>query len=979
MQITDLKKLNKYLWEIPQSFKKEMKVPGRICASEKLLKPILEDESLVQLANTACLPGVYKYTLAMPDVHQGYGAPIGGVIAFDKKQGVISPGTCGYDINCLFSKSKILTKHGYYLYIKDFERKWLDLEIDSLNVKRKKKISTRIKKFIKIKPGNKIYRLTSSSNREIVATEDHPFYTPKGMISLKELKKGDKILIFPFEGVIYKKPKRELLVDNDKIKNLFLKLEKSFKGNSLKQIINRLERLNLIPLYSDSPKIPYLLKILGYAFGDGTTYFSNKKKSGRISFYGRREDLEEISKDIEKLGFKLSKVSQRKRNHQIKTVYSTYKFSQIEHSLNIDSSSFVCLLVCLGLPFGNKTSQDFFLPSWIKKNPLWQKRLFLASLFGAKLSSPSVLKEHKYNFYSPILSLNKREGFIKSGEKFLKEISSLLSEFNIEVKKISLRREQINKDESCSYCLRLIISSKSKNLINLWSRVGFEYNQRKKFLGNLGASYLRIKQEEISQRKKIEKLAKNFKKQGFSKKEIFEKLSFFPINKRFLERSIYKGRKTNPRVSFKFLGFKDYLKKNTKDLGESGFVWEEIKERKKIDYKDFVYDFTVEDKNHNFIADSFLVSNCGVRLLSSDLSYEQAKSGLNELIDRFFREIPFGLGRGGNLRLDKKEMDRVLERGIEWLIEKGFAEKRDLDFCEEYGRMKQAQASSVSEKAKKRGADQLGTLGSGNHFLEIQEITEIFDQEIAEQFRLSKGKITILIHSGSRGLGHQICTDYIRIMREKLENYKISLPDPELACAPIFSEEGKRYFSAVACAANFAWANREYLSFLVKKIFFEIFKKKLYLLYDVAHNIVKDEGPLLIHRKGATRAFPANHPAIPKVFQKTGQPVLLPGSMRTASYVLVGTEKALEQTFGSVAHGAGRVLSRKKAKKQIKARDLKRELEKKGILIKCKSDFGLVEEAPEAYKDIEEVNRVINGLDLARKIAKMRPIGVLKG
>lgn len=373
--------------------------------------------------------------------------------------------------------------------------------------------------------------------------------------------------------------------------------------------------------------------------------------------------------------------------------------------------------------------------------------------------------------------------------------------------------------------------------------------------------------------------------------------------------------------------------------------------------------------------------NCGTRLLISNVTWEQVQPYLPELIDKLFKEVPSGVGRGGKIRLSINEIDEVLEKGVFWALEKGFGSKNDIEVCEENGCFEGADSSKVSQKAKKRGQDQLGTLGSGNHFLEIQRVDKIFDKELAEKWGLFEGQITFQIHTGSRGLGHQVCTDYVNLFHKSVDKFKIELPDPELACVPFTSCEGQDYFAAMKAAANFAWANRHILGHYIRTTFYGVLKKRikdvvLETLYDVAHNIAKVETHLnpqnqskvevCVHRKGATRAFP-------------GQPVLIPGSMGTASYILVGTQKALEQTFGSTCHGAGRLLSRKKAKKQILGKKLVRDLEQSGILVRTKSFSGLAEEAPFAYKDIEEVVKVVNEVGISLKVARLRPLAVIKG
>lgn len=380
--------------------------------------------------------------------------------------------------------------------------------------------------------------------------------------------------------------------------------------------------------------------------------------------------------------------------------------------------------------------------------------------------------------------------------------------------------------------------------------------------------------------------------------------------------------------------------------------------------------------------------NCGVRLLASELSLDEVKDDILNLANQMQRDIPAGVGRGGELKLKLEELDEVLNKGCRWALKKGYATKEDLEFTEEGGSYDLADAAAVSNKAKKRGSDQLGTLGAGNHFAEIQEITDIYDEEAARVFGLFKGQITVMIHSGSRGLGHQVCTDFVKIIDKVMDEYDIHLPDRELACVPFDSAEGQQYFRAMAAAANFAWVNRQMMTYQIRDGWTHVLgdpkKAVLRLVYDVAHNMAKlekHEGKdYVVHRKGATRAFGPGSKEIPEEYRAVGQPVLIPGSMGTASYVLAGTEGAMKETFGSCCHGAGRRMSRTKAKKTIDYNRLKHELEEeKGIIIRAGSAREILEEAPEAYKDVDEVVEVVHEAGIAKKVVRMRPLAVVKG
>lgn len=380
--------------------------------------------------------------------------------------------------------------------------------------------------------------------------------------------------------------------------------------------------------------------------------------------------------------------------------------------------------------------------------------------------------------------------------------------------------------------------------------------------------------------------------------------------------------------------------------------------------------------------------NCGVRLLASDFSLHEVQPSLDALLNQMFRDIPCGTGKKGIVGLSYEQLDEVLENGAHWAVRNGYGSDADLQHIEETGKISYADSGAVSKHAKERGRNQLGTLGSGNHFAEVQYVEEIFDEEAARIFGLSLNQVVVLIHTGSRGLGHQVCTDYLETMQDAMRKYNIHVVDRQLACVPIQSPEGHNYRKAMAAAANFAFANRQMITHWVREAFARVLGRgNLRLVYDVTHNIAKEEAhkvhgamkKVLVHRKGATRAFPKHRPEVPKDYYEVGQPVLIPGSMGTCSYVLVGTEKAMEETFGSSCHGAGRAKSRHAAKMEISAQQLIRELKEKGIHVRGASKSGLSEENPNAYKDVSQVVEVVHNAGIAKKVAKLVPIGVIKG
>ncbi len=384
--------------------------------------------------------------------------------------------------------------------------------------------------------------------------------------------------------------------------------------------------------------------------------------------------------------------------------------------------------------------------------------------------------------------------------------------------------------------------------------------------------------------------------------------------------------------------------------------------------------------------------NCGVRLLRSNLTEQTVRSKLKDLVNDLFSSIPSGVGSKGAVRLTNSELDEVLVNGVNWAIDHGYGSSDDSDVCEENGKIPGADPNKVSDKARKRGAPQLGSLGSGNHFLEIQKVAEIHDEEAANRMGIKEGTITVLIHCGSRGFGHQVCSDYLRVAEQAMEKYNINLPDRELACVPNNSEEGESYRKAMFAALNYAWSNRQMITHWTRKSFERVFNQTesdldMKLVYDVAHNIAKvekhkvggEERKLVVHRKGATRAFPSNRDEIPSRYRDLGQPVLVPGSMGTSSWILLGKSNSMDLSFGSTAHGAGRTMSRSKARRNYTEDYVKKSLNDKGIFIKALTRDGVVEETPEAYKDVDAVVNVSHNLGIASKVAKLVPIGVIKG
>ncbi|KAF5417923.1 MAG: tRNA-splicing ligase RtcB [Candidatus Methanogaster sp.] len=982
-KMPELNRVTDNIWDIPVDYMEKMRVPGRLFLSPTLLKG-LEIGTLSQIANVATLPGIQKYSMAMPDAHPGYGFPIGGVAAFDSEDGVISPGGVGFDINCLAGDAEVLHEHGYTVPISKFDARWDSERIKCMNFGTKPR-NTGIDAFMELPTREKMYLLTTGSGESIKASAEHPFYTDRGMVRVKDLqepgqKQEHRIAIFPFKGVEYEAPDSNVLVGVGDVRSL------AINRTDMEPTVSELIKRDLLPLTADSGKLPYLLKIMGFLLGNGTMYFNGNE--GTIRFYGVADDLEDIRLDIEKLGFTPSRIYSRTSDTKIgvEPQYLSVLFSREENSFKVTSSSLTALLACMGIPLGDKTTQEYLLPDWIFALRLWQKRLFLSSFFGAELSAPATMTGHGYNFYAPVLPLNKRERIIQNGEEFLDRISVLLLDFGIDSIRIGKRKGYVNKNGEVSHRLRLQIGGTAGNLIKLWSLVGFEYNQKRRHLAAAAVMYLRNKEQVIDERERVAQEAGRMRDSGEPLSLICSKLESVHVNKRFIERSLYEGRSSRSRVPASFRTFDAFRSESA--IGTSGMVWDSIRSIEEIEYSGFVYDFMVQNEHHNFVANSFVVSNCGVRVIRTNLTENEVRPKIRKLVDALFRSVPSGVGAKSKLKVSDSELRSVFEDGAGWAVEQGYGVSEDLEHCEENGGIKLPGELMVSDKVMKRGRPQLGTLGSGNHFLEVQCVREIYDQDIADTFGIHKGDITIMIHCGSRGAGHQICTEHLRMLEKASRKYGIELVDRQLACAPVQSKEGQEYFTAMCAGANYAWANRQVITHWVRETFHRFFGDiEMDLVYDVAHNVAKleehtiDGRPTMVyvHRKGATRAFPSGHPDVPKAYRSVGQPVLIPGSMGTPSYILCGMERAMELTFGSACHGAGRVGSRKAALKKYKGAQIEKELLAKGITVKATHPSVLAEEAPAVYKSSADVVDVVHRLGVACKVAQVVPIGVAKG
>jgi len=920
-KIEGTERIDPYRIKVPKGFVQGMRTEGIIYVDETLEQE-LELDSVRQVANVATLPGIVGNSLAMPDIHTGYGFPIGGVAAFDVEEGVISPGGVGYDINCLCPGTKVLTEHGYWINIEDALDRYRGERLKIFNLEEGHNDNSELLLATKRKRDENefAFRIITETGRKIEGSREHPVLTVGGYIPIEKIKQNDFVLIYPFEGVEYEE-KEGIIID-----------EKNFTEEN-SQIVLFLKNRKLLPLRFNYPLAGILARIVGFAFGDGHL----GKMYGRvnISFYGKPDSLNELKKDLKKIGIS-SVLYVRERKFSIETVSGIYKGESVSAELRVSSRAFVLLLKKLGVPFGKKTEIQYNVPEWIKKAPLWIKRNFLSGLFGADGSIPI------FRSYTP-LPVNLTQAKMKNLEhnllNFLDDVKGLLKEFGIHsiIYKIKSKKNS-------TYRLSIV---GEENIRLFLGRINYEYALDKKERGLYGYAYLTKK-----------KLIKETRTKA-------AKVENFPDFKNYIQNFCLKG----------------------------GFVKERVVQIEKIiPLHEYFFDIGVVHHAHNFIANGIVVHNCGVRLLKSNLTKEEVEPKIRELVDLLYTHIPSGVGSTGKIKLSPEDAKKVVKKGAIWAIEQGFGEAEDLQRIESYGCIEGADPDMISKKAYERGKDQLGTLGSGNHFLEVQYVAEVYEPEIASVMGLIKGQVTVMIHTGSRGFGHQICEDYVKVMLQSVRKYGIELPDKELACVPFRSREGQQYFSAMKGAANYAWANRQCLTHWTREVFLMLFKLSprdlsMKVVFDVAHNIAKEEihlingkkQRLIVHRKGATRAFPKGHPELPDFYRDIGQPVIIPGDMGRVSFVLVGEEKAMKETFGSTCHGAGRLLSRHQAIRQAKGRSIKQEMVDRGIIVRAAGRETLAEEMPEAYKDVSNVVDVVHNAGIARKVARLRPLGVIKG
>jgi len=871
----------------------------------------------------------------------------------------LSPGGVGFDINCLPPGTRILFRDGYTRPIEELaEERAPNLVVWRLGERPEAAQAA----LLLSREAEELLRLRTEGGFVLEATPDHPLYTPEGMRPAGTLGPGDRVAVHPFRGLPYEPPPPLSLLEEEEA-------EAWARTLGFPQAPRELRARGLLPLRADHPHLPAILRLLGYALGDGTLYRSGGR--AYLVLYGEEEGLREAKADLERLGFRAGGPYLRRRNH----TFRGRTFDAVEAGLKVSSRALFLLFRALGLPEGAKAKQGFRLPAWLFALPPWLKANFLAGLFGAELSAPKAVSGHGYNLIPPVLSQSKRRSFLEEGRAFMEDLARLVASLGLEVQ--DLREEaDWEEPEDPSHRFKLILRSTPENLARLYEEVGYAYAPKKARLALLAALYLRLKQAHLARREAMAAEVLALREAGEKVAAIAHRLG---VSRRFAERTLYEKRGAFRPQGFST--FPEFVAANP------GMLFDRVVAVERVPYGGRVYDLSMAHPDHNFVAEGFVVSNCGVRLLASHLTLEDLLPRQKELADTLYRLVPSGVGsERRDVRFSKRELKEILKEGAGWLVKRGYGYPEDVRFIESQGRLPWANPDRVSERAFERGAPQIGTLGSGNHFLEVQYVDEVYD-EAAEAYGLFKGQITVLIHTGSRGLGHQVCQDYVERFLKAAPRYGIELVDKQLAAAPIRSPEGQDYLQAMAAAANFAFANRQLIAHFVREAFEKVgFTPRdhgLRVLYDLAHNNAKFEEHrgrrVLVHRKGATRAFGPGHPEVPEEYRRVGQPVLVPGDMGRYSYVLAGTEKAMAVSFGSSCHGAGRKMSRHQAKKVARERNLVKELAERGILVRAATRATVDEEMPEAYKDVSLVVEAVEGAGIGKKVARLRPLIVVKG
>jgi tRNA-splicing ligase RtcB (3'-phosphate/5'-hydroxy nucleic acid ligase) len=984
LTVASAKQVSEVSWEIPTSYKAGMQVPARIYATRKLLDS-MDSGVIEQVTNVACLPGIVRYSYAMADAHWGYGFPIGGVAAFDTEKGIISPGGVGFDVNCLHPDSKLLDEYGAWHRISEFETERQGLT--SLDLDDGVPVSAKALLFLSRREEHSLQRIRTENGREILVTNDHPLLTQRGMILAQELAQSDNLVTTGAEGIEYTPPSHEPILGEDGLVLAMETLGIGARGDARTQVLAELRVNGLAEIRVDSPGLSTLLKLLGLAFGDGT--IPRVRSGHNVSFYGRKEDLVSVLNDLRILGFRAT-IYHRNRHRRIKTSYGPSEFDNSEYSLKADSTALSVLLVAMGAPYGKKTVVPYRIPAWLKQTPKWMKRIFLASFFGAELDKPHT--NNGYNFDTLSFSSSKLVTIQESAVVLLNDFREMLFSLGVEsAEPTEVEGYNYKGPRGKTTAYRLSIDASEANLKRFFSTVGYLYNSEKERLASLASLYIDFLRAVRTERNTARQEALRMYNEGLKPQDIITSLKGKNVSESFIRHSVWSAR-GSARV-WDLEKFDRFVEK--REFGRSGMVYSAIASIDHVPYAGEVYDLTLGHKDHNFVSDGIVVSNCGMRLIRTNLRFAEVRPRIKELVDLIFTLVPAGVGVKGSQNFSQAQMGDITSLGVKWCAENDLAWSDDPDHVEEGGFIKGADIKKVSRQAISRGVNQFGTLGSGNHYLEIQVVdpARFLDRPLAKEFGIiHDDQVMVMIHCGSRGFGHQVCTDYLRTFESGMRGFGIQVRDRDLACLPFNSKEGQDYYSAMVCAANFAFVNRQIIVNKVREAFSRVFHRDaealdMHLIYDVCHNVAKVEehqydgtrAKLLVHRKGATRSFGPGHPDIPAAYRSVGQPVIIGGSMETGSYLLIGTQKAMEETFGSTAHGSGRTMSRTAAKREVRGAELQRKMLDRGIYVKAATMDGLAEEAGMAYKDISEVVETMDRAGISKKVVALRPVGNIKG
>jgi tRNA-splicing ligase RtcB len=947
-----LHKVRDYVWEIPKEG--DMRVPARVLASRALLEEISDDKTLQQLQNTTHLPGIQNHALCMPDGHQGYGFPVGGVAGIETDNGCISPGAVGYDINCLTGDSRVELAFGRHISLSALQDQF---ETERAFVASGTGTHSPLRLFVE--SGSKpVYRVETETGETVQATIDHPFATPEGMMQLDKLTPGDSIRVRPFHGIKHADPQQ------------FTLLTEADFTDSDPDLLACLKQNEILPLQSTDDAFQHLLKLVGFYTGIGPSDGSD------TWFDADPEDLDSISQDVRSLGFTPSHHHGEHANHT--TDCGQSQLTRATTALGVDGLK--QLLIKLGAPDRSNDDTSFNLPVYFDRLADWQRALYISTLFGAQISDSS--RHDSKIMLCPTISQ-------KIGESAPNKVAQFLTSVADVLESLGIKTRRIEQTETASYesggQLQLRVNQDPLNLIRFFETVGYRYCMEKSRQAAVATQYLKTHEQAIRDHPRTNTATATLADGGVS---MTANANSCDSTDRAIGRTMCNQREGFRHLPVDYPTFAEFAADTT--VYDDATVDCRIRSITHAGRK-AVYDIGVKHDAHNFVANGFVVSNCGVRMMKTNLNYDDIKGTEQTLVDSLFEAIPSGLGGGGIVQ-GGNAVEEVLERGMDWALDEDWAVAADLAHCEDKGCRKDAAPDAVSQKATDRGRNQLGSLGSGNHFLEVQRVTDVFDKDIGATFGLSKDQIVVLIHCGSRGLGHQVCNDYLRQIEQTHSDLLSQLPDKELAAAPAGSQLAQEYYGAMCAAINFAWVNRQLIMHKTRQVFEDVFERTweamdMDLLYDVAHNIAKKEThevngvdrELFVHRKGATRAFPAGRQEVPTPYRSVGQPVIIPGSMGTGSYVLCGDAGSMDLTFGSTAHGAGRLMSRTQAKQEYRGDAVQDELRTQKVYVKAQSGATIAEEAPGVYKDVDEVVRVSDELGIGSRVARTFPVCNIKG